>query len=31
MRQFYEAYKTESTVSALLRQLSWTHHLIVLG
>ncbi len=31
MRQFYEAYRTESIVSALLRQLPWTHHLIILG
>ena len=31
MRQFYEAYKSESIVSALLRQLPWTHHLIILG
>jgi predicted nuclease of restriction endonuclease-like (RecB) superfamily len=31
MRQFYEAYREESIVSALLRQLPWTHHLIILG
>lgn len=31
MKQFYEAYKTDSIVSALLRQLPWTHHLIILG
>ncbi len=31
MKQFYEAYREESIVSALLRQLPWTHHLIVLG
>lgn len=31
MRQFYEAYKEESIVSALLRQLPWTHHLLILG
>lgn len=31
MRQFYEAYRDHEMVSALLRQLSWTHHLIILG
>jgi len=31
MRQFYEAYRDDTTVAALLRQLPWTHHLIVLG
>jgi predicted nuclease of restriction endonuclease-like (RecB) superfamily len=32
MRQFYEAYRGLSeTVSALLRQIPWTHHLIILG
>jgi len=31
MRQFYEAYQEEEIVAALLRQLSWTHHLIILG
>ena len=31
MKQFYEAYGTESIVSALLRQLPWTHHLLILG
>ncbi len=31
MKQFYEAYKNEAIVSALLRQLPWTHHLIILG
>jgi predicted nuclease of restriction endonuclease-like (RecB) superfamily len=31
MRQFYEAYRGEKKVSALLRQLPWTHHLILLG
>jgi DUF1016 N-terminal domain len=32
MRQFYEAYaKVDERVSALLRQIPWTHHLIVLG
>jgi predicted nuclease of restriction endonuclease-like (RecB) superfamily len=31
MKQFYEAYREEAIVSALLRQLPWTHHLIILG
>jgi predicted nuclease of restriction endonuclease-like (RecB) superfamily len=31
MKQFYEAYRNEAIVSALLRQLPWTHHLIILG
>ena len=31
MRQFYEAYPDPETVSALLTQLPWTHHLIILG
>lgn len=31
MRQFYEAYPDPQIVSALLRQLPWTHHLIILG
>ena len=31
MRQFYEAYRGHEKVSALLRQLSWTHHMIILG
>ncbi|HMN44720.1 MAG TPA: PDDEXK nuclease domain-containing protein [Povalibacter sp.] len=31
MRQFYEAYPDPEIVSALLRQLPWTHHLIILG
>jgi predicted nuclease of restriction endonuclease-like (RecB) superfamily len=32
MRQFYEAYADQSEkVSALLRQIPWTHHLIILG
>ncbi len=31
MRQFYEAYRSNQKVSALLRQLPWTHHLIILG
>jgi predicted nuclease of restriction endonuclease-like (RecB) superfamily len=31
MRQFYEAYRDNEKVSALLRLLPWTHHLILLG
>ena len=31
MRQFHEAYPAEDFVSALLTQLPWTHHLIILG
>ncbi len=31
MRQFYEAYRDDEIVSALLRQLPWTHHLLILG
>ncbi|MCL2298081.1 MAG: PDDEXK nuclease domain-containing protein [Proteobacteria bacterium] len=31
MRQFYEAYPDQEFVSAVLRQLPWTHHLIILN
>jgi predicted nuclease of restriction endonuclease-like (RecB) superfamily len=31
MKQFYEAYPSPEIVSALLRQLPWTHHLIILS
>jgi predicted nuclease of restriction endonuclease-like (RecB) superfamily len=31
MRQFYEAYRGNTKVSALLTQLPWTHHLLILG
>lgn len=31
MRQFYETYRREKKVSALLTQLPWTHHLLVMG
>lgn len=31
MRQFYEAYQPSEFVPALLTQIPWTHHLIVLG
>jgi predicted nuclease of restriction endonuclease-like (RecB) superfamily len=30
MRQFYETYQGDQIVSALLRQLPWTHNLIIL-
>jgi predicted nuclease of restriction endonuclease-like (RecB) superfamily len=31
MRQFYETYRSDEIVSPLVRQLSWTHNLIILG
>lgn len=31
MRQFYEAYCTDEKVSPLVRQLPWTHHLLILS
>jgi predicted nuclease of restriction endonuclease-like (RecB) superfamily len=31
MRQFYETYRGGQKVSALLRQLPWTHHLMILA
>jgi predicted nuclease of restriction endonuclease-like (RecB) superfamily len=31
MRQFYEAYRGNEIVSALLRQLPWTHNLIIMN
>jgi len=31
MRQFYETYQGNKKVAALLRQLPWTHHMIILG
>lgn len=31
MRQFYEAYINDPTVSPLVTQLPWSHHLIILG
>lgn len=31
MRQFFEAYRGDKKVSPLVRQLPWTHHLIILG
>ncbi len=31
MRQFYETYQGDEKVAPLVRQLSWTHNLIILG
>jgi predicted nuclease of restriction endonuclease-like (RecB) superfamily len=31
MRQFYLAYRDEPNLSALLREISWTNHLLILG
>ncbi len=31
MRQFFETYRNSAKVAALLRQLPWTHHLMILG
>ncbi|MEW6548884.1 MAG: PDDEXK nuclease domain-containing protein [Spirochaetota bacterium] len=31
MRQFYETYRDEERVAPLVRQLPWTHNLIILG
>jgi predicted nuclease of restriction endonuclease-like (RecB) superfamily len=31
MRQFYEAYQAQEKVATLLRELPWTHNLIILG
>jgi len=31
MRQFHDTYRGDEKVSALLTQLPWTHHLIILG
>jgi predicted nuclease of restriction endonuclease-like (RecB) superfamily len=31
MRLFYETYQNESIVSPLVRQLPWSHHLVILG
>ncbi len=31
MRQFFEAYRGAKKVASLVRQLPWTHHLIILG
>lgn len=29
LKQFYETYREESNVSPLVRQLPWSHHLII--
>jgi len=31
MRQFYEAYQDQPILSALLRELPWTHHMTILS
>lgn len=31
MRQFYETYRDDAQVAPLVRQLSWSHHLVILG
>lgn len=31
MKQFYETYKDNEIVSTLLRQISWTHNVMILG
>jgi predicted nuclease of restriction endonuclease-like (RecB) superfamily len=31
MKQFYETYRADSIVAPLVRQLPWSHHLIILG
>jgi predicted nuclease of restriction endonuclease-like (RecB) superfamily len=31
MRQFYETYRDQPKLSALLRELSWTHNLFIMG
>jgi len=31
MRQFYDAYRNTEIVSAVLTQLPWTHHLMIIG
>jgi predicted nuclease of restriction endonuclease-like (RecB) superfamily len=31
MRQFFETYRDDKKVAPLLRQLKWTHHLMILG
>jgi predicted nuclease of restriction endonuclease-like (RecB) superfamily len=31
MRQFYETYREDKKVAPLVRQLPWSHHLIILG
>lgn len=31
MRQFYETYQAQQKLSAVLRELPWTHHMLILG
>ena len=31
MRQFYEAYRNEKIVAPVVRQLPWTHNMIILN
>lgn len=31
MRQFYETYRNDQKVAPVVRQLSWSHHLLILG
>ena len=31
MRQHYETYRDQPKLSALLRELSWTHHMLIMG
>jgi predicted nuclease of restriction endonuclease-like (RecB) superfamily len=31
MRQFYQSYREQPILSALLRELPWTHHMLILG
>lgn len=31
MRQFYEAYRDQPILSPLVRELPWTHHMLILG
>ena len=31
MRQFYETYRNDEIVAPLVRQISWSHHLQILG
>ncbi len=31
MRQFYEAYRNDEKVAPLVRQIPWTHHLLILS
>ena len=31
MRQFYELYKDDAFVSPLVRQIDWTHHLVIMA